>query len=312
MSEIFVQFLITLTIYSIHLLLKHNKLKHLLYYQILIILLLLTKPVFYLFVIPNILLTYLICRRIKSKLGIFYSIIPILTVLLYCQWNYERTSSYSFSSIQHTNLRDYNLRYFHTNKYGAEYAENIKDSIINKAKGINGYNNKIKFINSTSLNYLKKDAASYTLFHLIGSLKMLVDPGRFDLSIYFNFDPNKINNVGLLKHYNEGGTRGALKFLKSQPLLIIVLFNFILLINLFKFLGFLWFLIKHLKKASLIIWVMLIFIGYIVGLTGPIGASRFLIPILPLYLFLSLYGLSNLLVTIKNYWTKTSFTSPSS
>jgi hypothetical protein len=233
-------------------------------------------------------------------------------VILYCQWNFERTGSYEFSSIQHINLRDYNLRYFQTYKYGSEYAENILDSIINKARDTDVYNDKIKLINSTSLNYLKKDAISYFLFHFAGIPKFFIDPGRFDLYIYFNFDPNKISEVGFIRHLNEGGLKGAFEFLKSQPLFIIILFNVVLLINIFKLLGFVWFIIKFLKKDSLIFWIMLIFVGYISGITGPVGAARFVIPILPLYLFLSLYGLTDLFNITKNYWMRTSLTSPSS
>lgn len=312
MSEIFIQFLIVMTILTFNKLLKQKNIKFLFYYQVLIILLLLTKPVFYLFVIPNIFLTYVICRRIRLKFGVLSSIIPIIIVLLYYQWNYERTGAYDFSSIQHFNLRDYNLRYFQTYKYGPAYAEKINDSIKNVTQRIQNYPDKIDFINSTTLNYLKKDATSYLVFHLFGSLKFFIDPGRYDLFRYLNLDSNKISEVGFLRHLNEGGIKGALEFLKSQPLIIIVLFNLILIINFFKLIGFLWFLIKHLKKSPLIYWIMLVFIVYIAGISGPVGAARFVISILPLYLFLSLYGLTDLFNITKNYWMRTSLTSPSS
>jgi len=312
MSEIFIQFLIVITIYFVNRLLKTKELKYLLFYQILIILLLLTKPIFYLFIIPNILITYLICRHTNYRSGVLTSLVPILVVMLYCQWNYDRTGSYNYSSIQHINLRDYNLKYFQTYKYGAKYSDSINKSIINNARSIKKYPSKLKYIQSTSLNYIKQDAKSYLFFHLAGIPKFFIDPGRFDLFIYFNLDSNKRSEVGFLKHLNEGGIKGAFGFLKTQPLMIIVLFNLILIINLVKFLGFLWFLIKLLKRAPFIFWIILIFVGYISGITGPLGAARFMIPILPLYLFLALYGIGDLLNTLKIYWAKISLISPSS
>ena len=110
---------------------------------------------------------------------------------------------------------------------------------------------------------------------------------------FFNLDSGKDNEVGLLKQLNENGLNGAIQYLKNQPLLILIGFSMVLLFNLIKLFGFIWFLIKQLRTAKLVLWVMLGLICYIAILTGPLGASRFMVPILPLYLFISLYGISD-------------------
>lgn len=299
MSEILVQFLIVLSIYMIYHLLKSKKTKHLLFYQILVVLMLFTKPVFYLFVIPNILITYLVCKKINRQKLVFTALVPIIIAFTYMKWNYCRTGTYAFSSIQYINLRDYNLKYFHTYKYGKEYADNINSNILKETEQISEYPEKVAYTNSKVLEYVKKDIVSYTGFHLLGCIRFFIDPGRFDLMHFFNYHSGNSHEVGFLKHINQGGLRGALSYLKTQPILIIVLFYLLLIINVLKVSGFIWCLIKLLKNSPLVIWVILFFIVYLVSITGPLGASRFVIPILPLYLFISLYGLSSLLNRIK-------------
>ncbi len=301
MSEIFLQFLIVLSFYTLYKLFEKRSLKILISFQILIILLFLTKPIFYLFVIPNILLTYLLSKRTKIKFGTSTALIPILAIFLYCHWNYQRTGSYNFSSIQQINLVDYNLKYFHMNAYGSTYANDTNRSIKEKAAAEENYPKRLKTMNSMAINYLKQDFISYAIFHAKGIVRIFIDPGRFDMVQFFGFTSDIKNETGLLQAINESGLKGAFHYLKTQPLLIIICFNLVLIFNLLKFLGFIWFLIKKLKETSLIYWIMIGFICYIAGLTGPLGASRFLVPIVPLYLFISLYGLSDLLVKLKSF-----------
>ncbi len=312
MSEVFLQFLIVLTVYCSYRLLKYGRIKFLLLYQFCVVLLFLTKPVFYLFVIPNVIITILMLRKTRIKFGVYTSLIPILFVFLYCNWNYQRTGSYNFSSIQHINLKDYNLRYFQTYKYGSEYALMVEDTIRQAADRAETYPERIDIIGSMSMERLKKDALDYSKFHLVGIPKFFLDPGRFDMFTFFNFDPSKISEVGFLRHLSEGGVEGAIEFLKTQPPMIIVLFHGILFVNLFKFMGFIWFLVTLLRKSPFHFWIIAFFVLYVAVITGPIGAARFVVPILPLYLFMGIYGLGDLMKKIRNYWARTSLAFPSS
>nr|WP_281397749.1 glycosyltransferase family 39 protein [Winogradskyella flava] len=298
MSEIFLQFLIVITIYVLHKFLTKKSSKYLIFYQILVALLFLAKPVFYLFVFPNIVITYYISRRINYKRGVIYSIIPLLALFLYCQWNFKRTGAYNFSSIQQYNIVNYNLRYFHTNKYGPEYAQSINNLIKQESRKINNYPERLDYLNNTSIDYIKKDFFHYSIFHIKGVFRIFIDPGRFDMSNFFGLNSEK-EEVGLLKHLNESGIKGGLNYLKTQPVLIIICFNLVLLFNILKFLGFGYFLATKLRHSKLIFWIILILILYVAFLTGPLGASRFMVPILSLYLFIALYGLSDFIKMTK-------------
>lgn len=288
MSEILFQFLIVLLCYLFHNVVTKKKLSQLFYFQIVIILLFLTKPVFYLFIIPNIILCIWFTKHIKK--AYLFSLLPILICTLYMNWNYQRTGSFDFSSIENINLKNYNLYYFNTNKYGEEYANKVNSKITELTNSKNTYVEKQNEIKKLSLNYIKKDWLSYTIMHVKGSFRMFLDPGRFDLYNFLEFK-NK-TEVGFLIHLNKTGIIGALDYFKKQPLLIVLIIPIILLFNVFKIIGFVIFWFKNYKTTPVLYWFMLFIIIYISGLTGLIGSSRFLVSILPIYIVFATLGLS--------------------
>ncbi len=287
MSELFFQFLIILLCYSFHKILKNKSLKYVLYSQLIIILLFLTKPIFYLFVIPNIIICIWLTKRIVRKAYLF-SLIPLIALLLYISWNEQRTGSYEFSSIQNLSLKNYSLNYFHTNKYGKDYALKTNNTISAEAYKSTTYKERQQTVKAMIIKHLKKDIFSYTWFHIKGSFRMFLDPGRFDLYNYFNFE--NAGKVGFLSHINNGGITGAFNYFKQQPLLILILIPLVLAFNIIKAFGFILFWIKNYKTASPFLIFTLFIIVYIACLTGPSGASRFLVPILPLYCIFASQG----------------------
>jgi hypothetical protein len=208
-------------------------------------------------------------------------------------WNYQRTGNFEFSSIQNINLKNYNLYYLHVSKYGEEYAQNINTEITEKANNKASYTLKQKFIKEKCFYYLTKDWDSYIVKHMIGSFRMFLDPGRFDIYNFFEFKNN--SETGFLKHLNENGFIGAIEYFKKQPLLILIVIPVILIFNLFKIVGFILFWIKNYNKTPAVFSFMLFIIAYFFLLTGVIGAARFLIPILPIYLLFATLGYSKCL-----------------
>ncbi|WP_405209269.1 glycosyltransferase family 39 protein [Aquimarina sp. LLG6339-5] len=301
MSEIFFQFVIVLLIYRLHRCLEHPSWKNILWYQVVIILLFLTKPVFYLFIIPNFLITYLLYRKNKIRFSTISAILPILVFILYSSWNFKRTGSAEFSSIQNINLLEWNLKYFHENKFGAEKAKIISNQIRQEALAIDNYKKQQDFIKKRVISYLKDDIIGYSIFHAKGCVRIFIDPGRFDL---FNFFKMHSENpeVGLLHHINNKGVHGAITFLKNQPVPLLFILGLILIFNLLKGIGFIWFWIKNYRKTNFVLATILFIILYIVSLTGPLGASRFFVPILPSYLIISALGFSDLTTSLKTHY----------
>lgn len=287
MSEIVLQFLIILLCYTFQNTISNKSLWWLLGFQLIIVLLFLTKPVFYLFVIPNILICIWLSKHISK--ASFFSLIPILALVVYMSWNKQRTGHFEFSSIQNLALKNYNLLYFHTNRYNKDYAYKINDKIDKEIAQLDSYKEKQQAIKALSTQYIKKDFLSYTWFHLKGSFRMFIDPGRFDLYNFFNFK-NK-SEVGFLEHLNNNGITGAFNYFKKQPLIIILLLPIILIFNLLKLYGFSKYWIINYKASPPVFWFSLFIILYVTLLTGPLSASRFLVPLLPLYCMFASLGL---------------------
>ncbi|OED38083.1 hypothetical protein AB832_04755 [Flavobacteriaceae bacterium (ex Bugula neritina AB1)] len=312
-SEIFFQFLIVLLAFSLHLFFKYKSLKNLLFYQIVIVLLFLTKPVFYLFIFPNLILTFLMLKKIRIKLGYFSAVIPILFFLVYSFWNVQRTGSSDFSSIQGINLLHWNLYFFNQKEYGVEKAREINKQILNKSHQIENYAERQSFIKREAISHILKDPLGYMMFHISGCFRIFLDPGRFDISKFYSIE-SSIKIGGFLDQINKNGIKGVINNLYKQPIFILISLLIIFGFNVLKLIGFIWFWIKNYKKASLLFWILFFVIAYIVALTGPLGASRFFVPVLPIYLLFSVIGMSHLISIIKKryYCTNTSLTFPSS
>ena len=304
MSEMFFQFLIVLLCYFFHQIVTKKTIYQLVFFQIIIILLFLTKPVFYLFIVPNIFLCIWFTKHIKQ--AYLFSLIPIIVCVLYMNWNHSRTGSYEFSSIQNINLKNYNLYYFNLNKYGEAYAKKVDAKVLVLANAKRSYAERQNEIKNQSTGYIKKDWFSYSIMHIKGSFRMFLDPGRFDLYNFFEFKNN--TEVGFLHHLNKNGAFGALEYFKQQPLLILLVIPIILLFNILKLIGFARFWVNNHKTTPMVFWFMLLVIIYITTLTGLIGSSRFLVPILPIYILFATLGLSKTKKTNEksySYWSRT-------
>lgn len=288
MSEILFQFLIILLCYSFHNVIYSKKWVNLLHFQIIIILLFLTKPIFYLFIIPNIFLGFWFSRYVKK--ASLYSALPVLVCFLYMGWNYQRTGCLEFSSIQNINLKNYNLYYFNVKKHGEEYANHINQVITNQVDEKQTYAEKQNEIRTLSLNYIKKDWLGYAILHIKGTVRMFLDPGRFDIHNFFEL--KNTSEVGFLRQINKDGLSGAYHYFKEQPLVTLIILPIVLLFNVFKLIGFVLFWTKNFKNSPPIFWFMFFLIVYLSFLVGAIGASRFLVPVLPIYLIFATLGYS--------------------
>ncbi|GAA0712799.1 hypothetical protein GCM10009430_03630 [Aquimarina litoralis] len=189
------------------------------------------------------------------------------------------------------------MKYFHQNKYGAQKAIAINDSILSKSEKIKSYPERQNYIKNTSIEYLKKDLIGYGIFHLKGCFRIFIDPGRFDIANFFKIESEN-PELGILYHINNGGLKGAFNFLRSQNIFLFIVFFIILFFNLVKVVGFIWFWIKNYKEVNLTILTIIFIVLYIVILTGPLGASRFFVPILPAYLVFAVLGCNDIVLKL--------------
>lgn len=161
-------------------------------------------------------------------------------------------------------------------KYGEHKADSMVDEIHFKGNLQGTYAAKQEFLNTSSKSLIKENLGTYIFLHLRGMAFCVLDPGRFDLSQFFGLSHGK----NLLYETNKDNAlmRVFNSILNPLGIILVILFIF----NMFKSI----LIVKFLINTRLPIFIRLAlfcFPLYIVFLTGPIGASRFLMPVIPLF-----------------------------
>jgi hypothetical protein len=153
-------------------------------------------------------------------------------------------------------------------------------------------------IQAEAVAVLRQHPLTYAAQHALGMATLLLDPGRFDLSSFLGQNAS----VGLLRQLRSGGLRGIGVALGQQPLDLLLALGGVGVANLVR----LWLMLRGLGRVSRVgpasgdwlrlhmpasRWAVVVLLGYMALLTGPLGATRFLVPVWPLLLGLALRGL---------------------
>ncbi|MEK6795507.1 MAG: glycosyltransferase family 39 protein [Spirochaetota bacterium] len=286
MTETVLQAIVLGMTLMVFLFLSRGHMRYLIGYQCLLVAAMLTKPVFYLFVIPSLLYWAWLSLRIRTARPLTAAIIPVLAVILVTGWNYSRTGYAQYSSIQTLGLFYYNTYYFLIKTKGDAYAKTAIADIETAAAREKSYADRTKLIHRTCGALLRSEAVGYALFHARGMMTFFLDPGRFD---FHNFFGMSSDNTGLLYHFSRGGFRAAALYLSRQPPALIVSIIVVMLGNVLKIAGAGVFLFSPRVRLEFRIFAVGI-IFYVAFATGPLGATRFAVPILPI-LFICLAAL---------------------
>lgn len=276
MAEILFQCILMLAAYRLFLYLRTKRIRILWSYQVLIILAILIKPEMYLFIIPNIILFAILYYKTHQRLVVISSLIPLVFLIIFAGFNQQRTGHFHLSSMHQVRLVDNNLYYFLVDRDGEAAAKETLQQIHAECNQEPGFSRQSACLNTAAVSILKADPAAYALFHLKGMVRFFVDPGRFDLYRFFGIEeaPRK----GFLYQLNAGGAGGAWRYLMEQPLLLIITLLLIALVNLLRTAGFLFFLFN--RQFSLAFRLFLVFlIGTLAFASGPLGASRYMLPV---------------------------------
>jgi hypothetical protein len=235
-----------------------------------------TKPVLFPFAFFTIILSFLLFLRTRRPTFMIAIILPILWISMYGIWNYNRTGSAQYSSIQTANMVNYIMGYFIMGQEGGEAAGAKVDQLYTNCGSKSSYREKKRCLEEGVREIIMDKPVQYGLFHLKGTARYFLDPGRFDLVTFFNIQ--KANSSGFLSALNEDGLTGAMKLLKQQGWGLVLLLGLIALFKLVKITGFLIYLFRGQEQVQLRIFLVLL-VGYLALVTGPLGASRFLIPV---------------------------------
>lgn len=255
-----------------------------------------TKPVLFPFAVLTMLLSLLLFMKSRQWTFVLALILPVVWITFYSMWNFNRTGSTQYSSIQTANMVNYNMRYFIMGQRGSEAATMEVDRLYSTCESAASYKEKNKCLDQGVREVILDHPVKYGMFHLKGCVRYFLDPGRFDLVTFFNI--READSPGFLQAINKDGISGALKFLKSQGYGLVILLGLIALFKLVKISGFLIYLFRGKEELPLRIFLALL-IGYLALVTGPLGASRFLLPVELLIIGGAVKGLTPLLLQLR-------------
>ena len=194
---------------------------------------------------------------------------------------------YELSAIQGHNLCDYNIAYLKSRIEGIPLGSS--DSCYKRELGLHGNPFAAsRNCRGEAINYILKNLRYYIPIHLRGTLNIFLGVGRADILYLLGKEvPGKDFMQGNL----IAGIIEEIKISKNHYFLVPILAVRQLLEYLFLLLGVVLLAKKGVGDRKIYAILLILFIGYLVFTPGTVGYSRFRIPIVPLYLVFSAYGL---------------------
>jgi len=272
MADIWLQLFIMLTALSYVNYLLKKEVKWILATLIFSTLAALTKPVFLPASFAFSLLGGYHLVRSNKKYFFALCLLPFLSWYGISRINKRLTGVFHYSSIGYINLLHYNTNLFLVSKYGNAEAENQLEPLMIIPRSKTEYKKNYHEVNAKCREILLQNWFSYSIYHFKGVIYFFLDPGRFDLFNFFRVETT--NSQGFL-HKGTGLQKLKTTF-RDQPFIAIVLL-LILVVNIIKtigFIGFVW-----IKRTNKIIIFLASLVFYLAFLTGPLGASRFALPV---------------------------------
>jgi 4-amino-4-deoxy-L-arabinose transferase-like glycosyltransferase len=301
MAELLFQLLLVLMTWSVYRYFKYKDSKYIWLFNLFLTLGMATKPVLFPFTFFILLISPILFVRTRNRTFLWALCLPILWISFYSVRNNYQTDSSQYSSIQTANMVNYNMRYFLMEQEGSDAAAAEVDRLYAACDQSMGYMEKNRCLNQGVKEKILERPLKYGVFHLKGCLRYFIDPGRFDLVTFFNWEHP--DSGGFLQKLNQEGLKGAFGFLKQQGLGMMVLLALIALFKLFKVSGFILYLVRDKELLPFKIFLALL-VGYLAFVTGPLGASRFLLPVELLLIGAAVQGWCSLKLKDFKYFRK--------
>ena len=233
----------------------------------------LTKPIF-LFASFGIAVfcLYILIKQKHRKLLTVLSILPFLSWFTICKQNEKLTGVFHYSSIGYINLLHYNTNLYLNQAIGKAETERLLEPLMIVPHTKHEFKQNYTQVNNVCKEALLYHIGGYFLYHSKGVAYFFLDPGRFDLYNFFRIEEG--NSTGFL---HKGANGNRLKSMFNEHPVVSVSLVLIFIVNILKTLGFIGFL--WVQRKNRLVWAAAIVVFYIALLTGPLGASRFALPV---------------------------------
>jgi hypothetical protein len=282
MSETLLQTLIFWGMYNMFYYLKNKKITNILYYNILLSLAVLTKPILVYFWVPSLLFMVYLYFKDRRFSIIVCGLIQPLTILLFTLYSYGTTGRFIYSSQKPVSYLDYSATFLLVSVQGEDAGWKKYEEIHSYLDTISNYSFMTKEAERIATEIIMDNKLAYAKFHLKGMLNYFFDPGRYDLN-YLLLIKEK-NHTGLMFAFARGGYGEVFDFIRRQPFYIVLYLVFMLIMNSITFFSLFLFLFS--KKVYFEIKIFLAFmVLYMSFVSGIIGTMRYKIHIYFLILF---------------------------
>lgn len=282
MSEVLMQTVLVWTFYFFCAFIRTKALRYVWAYNLVLALGLLIKPVLLPFLLVNVILHVGAFYRYRQLALLPAMLLPIAMWAGVSWYNLQYTGVFQYSSMGLYNLIYYNLFGFLSQQTSAEEAKALLNAFL--LESYDSYEAYHERLSMESKHLLGEHFFAYSWYHFKGSMLMLFDPGRYDLYTLFELENSR--QTGMLDQILGGGSyvQNIKRMLTSQDFWILMALGGIFLANLWKLISL--FLFGRLQHIP---WEIRAFtigmIAYLVLITGPVGASRYMVPLFPLFLF---------------------------
>ena len=279
MSEIPFQFFLTIGICAAILYFKENSRKWIALSAIAFCIGFAIKPILYpaaiIFSIAGIVFAF---RKKEFRL-IPVLLLPMIAVFAMAGWNYTRTQAVEISSIQTTNMLDYNMKLVLYQAHGQERGDKIIEALEAEASKIKDYPARQQFRSQKSRDIFFAHPFITAYQYIKGSILFFLDPGRFDCITYAGIE----NKNGLMNAFAAHDPGLIRKILNIMPPWLWGILISVFLFNIIKILCYILFLakVKGCLPAKILLSCGIVFIALA---TGPLGVSRYALPVVPLIL----------------------------
>ena len=256
-----------------------------------LLLLILLKPVFLVFMIP--LAIALLSKWMKlgrlmplkwnnwipksvNATNAWSLFIPFLGILAIAGINHARWNVFHISSVSTTNFYEYNRYQTLIESKGQEMADSI---YAYESKVLDSMSNfsleKGKLLEKLNSNTLKYYPFTYGKLHIKGMIQMFLDPGRYDAMVFLKWTPIS----GFL------GIKDGYKSTKDRPLYEWIYMGLFLGVNMIKMILIPRILFVKVKgkflQHTFLLFSLLLLLLYATAI-GSVGTARYVVPVYPI------------------------------
>jgi hypothetical protein len=166
---------------------------------------------------------------------------------------------------------------------GEKYADSSITAIMEFANTQANYALRLQTMNKQANTIIFEYPVAFCWVYVKGFVSFFLDPGRFDAYHFLHMEEK--STLGLMYELQTKGFSAFIHFIQKAPILLLLLLLVNLCWNTFVFLAFcyaVWLFIKQTPARTFFSIMLFTIVLYIAAATGPVGVSRYRVPVYPL------------------------------